>query len=319
MRRPKLKLTLLAALTLASCSQILGIDDYEIDDKLDRAAGGDGNQAGQGNGGGSDGGSNSQAGEPNNLGGDGGTPQGGSAGSGGTAGTDDGGAGAAGDGGGPPVGELIPCDSVDCCAAADGVAIGTELLSDGGFEAGTVANGEGPWTKNNDEGEGITSDLELGWTPKSGDYYAYLSGIAGERMSLYSEDLEIPADAGWFVVSGYRWFQIDAQDDVNEDFGLVGFFGYPVDPEEDALKELPFYWTKPSESGDGWGDTMTWTRFTYSWDAEPHQETVRYLALVGESDLYPADPDPTDEEPGDASSYLFDDVSLKVFRCYEKP
>jgi hypothetical protein len=142
-----------------------------------------------------------------------------------------------------------------------------------------------------------------------------LTGIAGERTTLYSEDLEIPADAGWLVVSGYRWFQIDVQDDVNADFGLVAFYSYTNENPE----ELPFYWSKPSNSSDGWGDTPSWTRFSYSWDAAPHQGLVRYLGLRGESDLYPEDPDPTDDEPGDASSYLFDDVSLKAFRCYEEP
>jgi hypothetical protein len=317
MIRPKLKLTLLALLALAGCSQILGIDDYDIDKKLDGAVGGDGNQAGQGNGGGSDGGSNNQAGTRSseageNTGGTDTTPSGGTAGTGGTN------PGGAGDGGGgAPMGQLIPCDSEDCCDDADGISVGLELLSDGGFETGLVSDGESPWSQDATDIEGITDDLLLGWTPKSGDFYAYLSGIAGETTSLYSEDLEIPADAGWLVVSGYRWFQIDEQDDVNDDLGLVGFYGYENvngDPEE-----LPFYWAGPLTSTDGWGDTPAWRVFEYSWDAAPHQGTTRYLGLRGKSDEYPLDPDPTDDDPAPASSYLFDDVSLEVFRCYEKP
>lgn len=317
MARLKLKLTL-AALTLASCSQILGIDDYAIDKKLDDAVGGDGNE------GGSDGGSsskagtrNNEAGEPSNLGGDGGTPQGGtagSAGSGGAGGTNLAGAGAGGDGGGPPLGELVPCDSLDCCNAADGIAVGVELLGDGGFEL--AADGSSLWVQESVESvEAITNDLELGWEPRSGKFYAYLSGIQGERTSVYSEDVVIPDDAGWLTVAGFRRFQIDEMDATNKDFALVGFFSY----ESESAEETPFWWGDPSTYPDGWGNTVTWVKFDSSWDATPYQGLTTYLGLRGESDLYPIDPDPQDEVPGDASSYLFDDVSLKAFRCYEKP
>jgi hypothetical protein len=317
MTRPKLKLTLLAALTLASCSQVLGIDDYDIDDKLDRGVGGNGNQAGQGNAGGSDGGSDNQAGAPDNQAGapsTGGQPSGGSGNTGGSAvgGTDPGGAG--GDGGGPPLGQLIPCDSLDCCDAADGVVVGTELLGDGGFEL--AAEDASLWLQESIEGvEAITDDLELGWKPRSGDVYTYLSGIPGERTSVYSEDLVIPDDAGWLTVSGYRRFQIDEMDETNEDFALVAFFSY----ENDSAEETPFWWGNPSTYPDDWGNTLNWVKFERSWDAAPYQGLTTYLGLRGESDLYPADPDPEDDVPGDASSYLFDDVSLEVFRCYEEP
>jgi hypothetical protein len=160
-----------------------------------------------------------------------------------------------------------------------------------------------------------TNDLELGWEPRSGDFYAYLSGIQGERTSVYSEDVIIPDDAGWLTVSGYRRFQIDELNAANADFALVGFFSY----ENDSAEETPFWWGDPGTYPDGWGNTVTWVKFQSSWDATPYQGLTTYLGLRGESDLYPADPDPEDDVPGDASSYLFDDVSLEVFRCYEKP
>jgi hypothetical protein len=307
MTRPKFKLTLLAVLALAGCSQILGIDDYDIDEKLDGApVGGDGNE------GGTDGGSNSQAGtrnneagEPGSMGGDGGTAQGGTAGSSNLGGAGDSGMG--GDGGGPPVGELFPCDSEDCCDEADGTAVGTELLLDGGFEAGPVADGESPWRQDSTgKIQAITDDLTLGWEPKAGVYYAYLSGLAGEQTTVYSEDLVIPRDAGWLVVSGFRNFQIDEEVELNEDFAGIGFYSYTAG--EDPY--VPFFWSRPSDNGDGWGATNTaWQRFEASWDAAPHQGKTRYLGMRGRSDLYPTE--------DDASSYLFDEVSLKAYRCYK--
>ena len=316
----KPKLTLLAVLALAGCSQILGIDDYDIDKKLDGAAGGDGNHGGEGNDGGSGGGTNNQAGAPDSQAGapsTGGAPSGGSSGTSGTSGTASGGmdaGGAGGDGGGPPMGELFPCDSDDCCDAADGIAVGAELLGDGGFEL--AAEGASLWLQESVEGvEAITDDLELGWEPRSGDFYTYLSGIPGERTSVYSEDLVIPDDAGWLTVSGYRRFQIDEMTVANADFALVGFFSY----ENDSAEETPFWWGDPDTYPDGWGNTAAWVKFERSWDAAPYQGLTTYIGLRGESDLYPADPDPEDDVPGDASSYLFDEVSLEVFRCYEKP
>jgi hypothetical protein len=303
MIRPKLKLTFLAVFALGGCAQILGIDDYDIDKKLDGAAGDGGNHGGQGNEGGSNGGTNSQAGEPG--------VGGGGSGAGGEGGRDAGGAGGEG---GASLGELIPCDSEDCCDAADGVAIGAELLGDGGFEL--AAEGESLWLQESIEGvEAVTDDLELGWEPRSGDFYTYLSGIQGERTSVYSEDLVIPDDAGWLKVSGYRRFQIDEMSAANADFALVGFFSY----ENDSAEETPFWWGNPETYPDGWGNTVTWVKFESSWDATPYQGLTTYLGLRGESDLYPEDPTPEDDVPGDASSYLFDDMSLKVFRCYERP
>jgi hypothetical protein len=45
--------------------------------------------------------------------------------------------------------------------------------------------------------------------------------------------------------------------------------------------------------------------------ATPHQGTTRYLDFGGVADDYFTD------DTIDGSNYMFDDLSLKVFRCYE--
>src|SRR6187402_3430643 len=152
--RSKLVFTLLA---LGGCSQIIGLSDYEVDPSLDEPGAG-GESAGSG-------GKNSTGGKSNvipSLGGEGGTAGSGQGGAGGEAGMvseggvsgdgaggdaqggvpGEGGAGAGGTGGTGGTGTvLVPCDSAACCALATGVATGVELLEDGGFELGTVAEG----------------------------------------------------------------------------------------------------------------------------------------------------------------------------------
>jgi len=282
---------------VGGCSQIVGISDYEIDPKLDGAAIGEGGSGNIGAGG-----TKNDAGSPN--GGQGGAPDPGSAGSPV--------AGEAGAAGAAPR-TVLPCDSADCCAELGGTPEGVELLKDGGFELGPVGDGESPWTQlSTNDFEVITSDPDYGFDPKSGEYYAYLSGIAGERSTLYTETITVPSDAGWLVVSGYRLFQIDVEAEPNKDFCGVGF--YEVPPA--MALEIPFYWSSTANSTDGWGDTPTWKRFEASWDAAPHHGLKRRLGLVGESDQYPAEADVMAEDLT-SSSYLFDDVSLKAFRCYE--
>lgn len=293
---------LLSALAAAAgCSQIVGISDYQIDPKLDGAAGADGGTGATGAtppGGMKNEGGMPNGGQPPN---EGGAPSAGSA----TAGE----AGAAG-----APGVVLPCDSADCCLELGGTPVGVEMLKDGGFELGPVTDGDSPWTQlSTNDVEIITNDPSFGFDPKSGDYYAYLSGIAGERSTLYTETITVPSDAGWLVVSGYRLFQIDLQDSTNEDFCGVGF--YEVPPA--MALEIPFYWSSTADSTDGWGDTPTWKRFEASWDAAPHQGAKRRVGLVAQSDNYP---DPADVAADDltSSSYLFDDISLKVFRCYQR-
>ena len=297
---------------IGGCTQILGISDYEVDPKLDgsgTSVGGEGGSPDTGTAG-----TKPSAGTKN----DGGSPNGGQAPS-------DGGApepgvggssimGDAGAGGAAPLGTLVTCDSADCCAQLGGTAVGVEMLKDGGFELGTVeADGNPYWTQlSTNNYEVITNDPDFGFDPHAGDYYAYLSGLQGERSTLYTEALTIPNDAGWLVVSGYRLFQIDVQDAVNADFCGIGFYAIPPN---DAL-EIPFYWSDPGSSTDGWGDTATWKRFEASWDAAPHLGQKRKLGLVAESDTYPDEATAAPEDTT-SSSYLFDDVSLKVYRCYK--
>ena len=304
------RLWLVSALALAAgCSQIVGISDYEIDPTLDGAANGEG-----GAGATPTGGTKNDAGSP-----DGGQPPSGGQPSSGGQPPSEGGSPDSGTVGSPMAGAagaeavVLPCDSAECCAALGGRAVGVELLSDGGFERGPVGDGQSPWTQlSTNDAEIITANPSYGFDPNSGDYYAYLSGIPGERSTLYSETVTVPKDAGWLVVSGYRLFQIDLQDATNEDFCGVGFYEVPLD---EAL-EIPGYWASTQNSADGWGDTPDWKRFEASWDAAPHQGAKRRLGLVGESDEYPDEAD-VDADDLTSSSYLFDDVSLKAFRCLE--
>jgi hypothetical protein len=321
--RSKLVLTLL---TVAGCSQIIGLSDYEIDPSLDEpgsagetssgASGGTTNGKGGSTSGGKSSvipgaGAGGEAGEgTNGQGGSG--ADGGTTGAAGDGGQNGGGTAAGGDGGQSGGGELVPCDSLNCCMIAGGVAKGVELLQDGGFEKGLITGGESPWTQQStNDFETITDGSDYGWAPRGGSYYAYLSGVQEEETLLWSEDLQIPADAGWLQLTGYRIFQVDAKNAANTDYGAIGFYGYG---ENDPVEE-PFYWTDPALTGSiGWGDVTSWTPFSASWSATPHQGQERYLQFVGYSDSYPVvdDPDATD-----ASSYLFDSVSFKVFRCYK--
>lgn len=299
---------LFSFLAIAGCSQVLGLGDYEIDPSQDGTRGpnlGDGGTQGEA-------GSDSMPSAGNDS-----TPAGGESGQGGEPpGEHPAEGGQGGQGGAGQV--VIPCDSVQCCTSKGGKAIGVELLHDGGFELGPVSEGLSPWTnESTNDFDVVTNNPDYGFDPKSGSYYAYLSGLQGERSTIYSEDVTIPEDAGWLTISGYRLFQIDAQDNVNHDFCLIGFY----DPDATDPLELPFWWGPPADHADGWGDTPLWKKFEASWDAAPHQGLKRYLGLRGESDAYPAKPaeppEPPAEAPTVASSFLFDDVSLKAFTCVE--
>ena len=319
MRKLNLNLTLGALLALGGCGQIIGLGDYDIDPKLGAAgtATTDGGDDSTGNGGKANTGGKANGGTNNTPGGDGpikggdtNLPQGGD--------TNLPQAGAAPVGGdtgaaGGPGTELIPCTTAACCTQMGGKAVGVEILVDGGFEGGPVDEGNTAWT------EESTNDLEiitptdldgtgLGFKAHAGEYYAYLSGLAGETSTVYSPDFTVPNDAGWMTLSGYRLFQVDTQDGINEDFCGIALY----DPTETDPAELPFFWGDPATGHtDGWADSPGWKRFEKSWDATPHQGGTRYVGFRGSSDEYSTDVDL------DSSSYLMDDVSLKIYRCYK--
>lgn len=296
-------------LLAGGCSQILGLGDYEIEPGLDGASGEgtqpDGRGGNDGEGGGQPshagtsavGGTESEGGER--------TVEGGGPGNGGRGG-EGGGAepvGAAGQAGSPA--EIVPCDSEDCCQQEGGTPVGVELLEDGSFELAA----DTPWTEVSTNSVAIiTNNLDFGFEPRTGDYFAYLGGLEDEVSTLYSENFVVPDDAGWFVLSGYRLFQIDTQDDVNLDFSGIGLYG-PAAADLN-LVELPFFWGRPTDSSIGWGESPTWKRFEASWDAAPHVGERRHLGIRGRADAYSMD---TERQ---ASAYLYDDVSLELFRCY---
>jgi hypothetical protein len=309
MRKLNRNLTLATLLTLGGCAQIIGISDYDIDPKLGTAGsamtdGGETSAGGKSDTGGK---SSSPGGDGPSNGGDTTLPQGGgqTLPQGGEAPLGGGGADT-GTGGAPPLGEVVPCDSAECCTQLGGTAVGVELLKDGGFELGTPDDGS-PWKEvsTTTSNEVIINDLSFGFAPKAGDWFVYLSGIAGENSVIYQLPV-IPKDAGWLVVSGWRLFQIDTQDDVNMDFAGVGLYEYP---SGNAL-DIPFYWSL-APAKDGWGDTPTWKRFEASLDALPTQGKKIEIDFRGSSDDYSTDVDLS------SSSYLFDELSLKSFRCFK--
>jgi hypothetical protein len=234
-----------------------------------------------------------------------------SAGAGGTGLAEAGSAGAGGAGGSPEIQhELVPCDSLDCCTQAGGTAEGEELLVTttlpetpyyGDFELGTVEEGQTPWVETSVLGYSIITSATADATAHKGSYFAWLCGVKKETSLVTSEPIHVPADAGWFTLSGFRKFQIDSlpEDTVNDDSMSIGLWN-----ESDPL-ELPFYWDQTAP-----GATAGWVKFTASWDAAPHVGEVRYLTALASTD------DHVTDEDINSSNYMLDDVSLKVFRCY---
>lgn len=308
MKSTNLKVLLGSLLVASGCGQILGLSDYDIDSSLDDPSGEGGDGTGQGgkSGGGKSGGG--EAGENQSEGGTGNQSEGGTGNQseGGTNGNEGGVPGQGGDqgqAGMPPIlGALIPCSSADCCTDADGEAVGVELLLDGGFEDVPQTF----WEETSSEGfDLIMTGEEANVPAQGGERIAFLAGIELETSDIETPLLAIPANAGWFELSGYRWFELDSLSPDNLDFAGIGFYSTAT---SDPL-ELPFFW----DTSDDAGDTTGWERFEASWSAAPHAGESRYLLVRGSADEF-AD-DPADFA---ASNYLFDSLSLKIFRCYER-
>ena len=328
-------LTLLSLATLAGCSQILGVDDYQIDRSLDgrsgnassggsRSEGGKTNEGGDPgtgafpSGGSSPGGSSPGGSSPggsspggsspggSSQGGssqDGGSPQGGEPQVGQAGEPPVGQAGAGGEGGAPAQ-VIIPCDSVVCCSNEGGEPdAGVELLQDGGFELGTVADGLTPWTELSvQEAPLITDGSAEDATPNKGTYFAFLGGLEDEISIIDSETFTVPSDAGWLVFSAYRYFQLDSaiDDELNQDLLAISLY----DPATEDLVDGLSYWDNTDP-----GQTNTWTRFEVRVSAAEHQGQPRYLSALGSTDAYVTDGDLV------SSNYMLDDLSLKAFRC----
>jgi hypothetical protein len=332
MKQRNLRLAFVLLLTAGGCSQIIGLGDYDIDPKLDgpTKAGSRNNEGGEGGdpsqGGTSNGGKAGSSPQP--VGGEGGTkpivnPGAGEAGQP----PSDGGAG-----GGAPGPVLIPCDSVNCCTTKGGRTVGEELLvipvpSDcdtltdycepgyGGFEYGTKAEGNSPWAESSQQDYPLVTDgVEEGSTPYKGTYLAFLGGVHDESSLLISQPIDIPSDAGWLTLSGYRLFEADRADPTvadNEDTMSLSLWD-ATDP-----LEVPFYWDNTNP-----GIATDWTKFEATFDATPHQGTTRYLYALGETDDW-SDADGAGGAGSGAgfpggSNYMLDELSLKVFRCYER-
>jgi hypothetical protein len=285
------------AAAAAACSQITGLSDYEIDSSLGDA--GDPSRAGAGSilggAGAILGGAGGETVEPPN----GGVP--GGAGEPATGGTD-----AGGQGGSGPNLITIPCDSEDCCADEGGEPLGVELLKDGGFEAGPVDDGNMNWKESSTVGVPLISDGFGELSPRNGVYLAWLGGLLNELSDLQSHNIVVPDDAGWMVLTGYRLFQIDDFTQQNQDFCGIGLY----DPQESDPIELPFFWDRTDPN---FGSTdSAWERFEAAWDAAPHAGETRYLLLRGSVDGLSTD------DVIVSSNYVFDQLSLKAFRCVKE-
>ncbi len=334
-KKPNLNLAFLVLFAAVGCGQIIGLGDYEIDPKLHGPSG----KAGTRNNEGGEGGDPSHGGTPN-----GGTSNGGKAGSspqpvggeGGTKPVVNPTAGEAGQptdggtGGGAPGPVVIPCDSVNCCNLRGGRAVGEELLvvpvpstcdplteycdeAYGGFEYGTKADGNSPWAESSKQDYPLVTDgVEEGSEPHKGTYLAFLGGVHDEESLLISQPFEIPSDAGWLTLSGYRLFEADRADPTETD--NADKMSLSLWDDTNPL-EVPFYWDNTDP-----GIATDWTKFESTFDATPHQGTTRYLYALGETDDW-SDADGTGGAaagyPG-GSNYMLDDLSLKVFRCYER-
>lgn len=330
MKKRNLNSAFVLLFMVGGCSQIIGLGDYDIDPKLDGKAGSNGGIITGGEAG--EGGSGATAGKAGSSG-SGAQPQGGAGGepvvepSAGQAGEAPNG----GAGGSEPGKVLIPCDSAACCSNKGGKAVGEELLNKldvpagcnptrdycdpyyGGFEFGAAADGNSPWEESSSQNLPLVTDgTAESSTPHRGKYHAFLAGVHDEESVLISQPIEIPSDAGWLVLNGYRLFELDRADPSDSANGDVASLSLWDDA--DPL-EVPFYWDYQDP-----GAASDWTKFENSFDAAPHQGKTRFLYVTGSTDDW-SDADGTGGAAADfpnSSNYMYDDVSLKVFRCYAR-
>jgi hypothetical protein len=295
MATPKLKVTALALFTLASCSQILGLDDYSTDPSLDPASGGDGSEGGDGNSGGSRAGSDSKGGEPGMAGEPG---MGGSgAGQTGSGGASE--AGAGGEAGQGPM--VIPCDSTDCCDKEGGIVEETELLPNGDFETGRAQ-----WTASSkNEYEVFTKQSAATIDANSGSWFAWIGGNQNDLGIVFSPRFTIPSDTGWLAIAGYRLLAFDSLA-MTGDYARVDMFDADGDFE---LAEEPFFYWDNSEF-----DTNSWQLFAWEVPLGEYTGTEHQIGVVGVTDAL-WDVDENDPDDQIASNFFFDDLSFKALKC----
>jgi hypothetical protein len=292
---PKLKVTALALFTLASCSQILGLDDYSTDRSLDPASGGDGNEGGDGSSkGGSHAGSDSKGGEPGMAGepGVGGEP--GSSGDGGATS-----AGAGGEAGQGPV--VIPCDSTDCCDEAGGIVEETELLPNGDFETGRA-----DWGTSSQNGYDVfTKQSATTIDANSGSWFAWIGGNQNDVGVVLSPRFAIPSGTGWLALEGYRLLAFDSLTMMG-DYARVDLFDADGDFE---LAEEPFFYWDNAEF-----ETNQWQLFAWEVPLGEYTGTEHQIGVVGVTDAL-WDVDENDADDQQASNFFFDDLSFKALKC----
>jgi hypothetical protein len=302
MKSQNAKFGMLLLLAAAGCAQIIGLSDYEIDSGLGDA--GEGGQA-QGEGGGDTSGSSGKAG-----GGDAGAGnvgQGGDVGQAGEPPVQGGmpavaGSGAGGEGGSGDVPvTVIPCDSVECCTSAGGVADDRQLLQNFDFETGHEW-----WTEYSlqfgDEGLIVSEDDTDTINAHAGAWFVWIGGELDEIASLTSPSVTVPADTGWLTVGGYRYLVYDSTDATLAPFDWVAVSLYQ---EGDWLEDI-FLWD------DYLYDNNSWFNFEVTFPADTYAGMSFEFAVEAVIDDLQEDP-----AGQTASNFFFDDLTFVASRCIE--
>jgi hypothetical protein len=298
MKSQNAKIGMLLLLAVGGCAQIIGLSDYDIDPALGDA--GEGGQA-QGEGGSDTSGSSGKTGGGDAGVGQGGEPvvQGGMPAVGGT--------GAGGEGGSgeeiPVI--VIPCDSVECCTSAGGIADDRELLQNVDFEAGQewwdeASTGSYDVIVNENDIDSINAH--------AGEWFVWLGGAVDEIGSLTSPTITVPADTGWVTISGYRYLVFDSTTTIYDPETMVGDFASISLFQGEDIFEPIFYWDNYEF------DNSSWFYFELGGPADNYAGLSFEYTVLASTDN--TSDDPTAQA---ASNFFFDDLSFIASRCIEPP
>jgi hypothetical protein len=299
----KLNLAFVSLLTVAGCSQVIGLSDYDIVDPQTNGAGGSSvgvGGEGQGGeptstvGGASVGGTNvggvpGQAGEAGAQGGQPPVAEGGAPALGGQ-----GGAGGEAEGGAGPSGPV--CDSLKCCEDLGGTVVSTQLILHGDFEDAPTDWG----TSSENEYDIFTEEDETTVSAHSGTWFAWIGGSEDDIGVMLSPSFTVPGDTGWLTLTGYRWLKFDSVS-MTGDYVEVAMY---AEGEYDSPEELFFSWDNSAF------DTTGWTKFSAEVPVSTHALQSHQITIVGVTDAL--SDDPADQA---ASNFFFDDVSFTAYAC----
>jgi len=132
-----------------------------------------------------------------------------------------------------------------------------QLLANGGFDAGHAAWQEVAPVRDVIVGRDHPALVAAGVTPQSGDYLAWIGGVANGDFEMYettlSQDVAIPAETLSLTLSGYVWV---AQSDLGEmpsDWAVLEFSDpqAPLDDPYNGLRWQVLLWSDESVT-TGW-------------------------------------------------------------------